>query len=81
MMNTFYKSFFLLIMPILILHGCGGELKVPQRVCEGKKNVAESLYSLRLHSLSPFRANGQCHLQYDNLYAYLYEDEQMEFPF
>ncbi len=60
------KSFFLLIMPVLILHGCGGELKVPQRVCEGKKNVAESLYSLRLHSFSPLRANGQCHLQYDN---------------
>ncbi len=60
------KSFFLLIMPVLILHGCGGELKVPQRVCEGKKNVAESLYALRLHSLSPFRANGQCHLQYDD---------------
>jgi len=60
------KTFFLLLMSVLILHGCGGELKIPQRVCEGKKNVAESLYSLRLHRLLPFRANGQCHLQYDD---------------
>jgi hypothetical protein len=59
------KLFFLLLMPLLILYGCGGDLKVPQQVCEGKKNVAESLYSLKLHSLSSFRANGQCHLQYN----------------
>jgi len=59
------KLIFLLLMPVLIFGGCGGELKVPQRVCEGKKNVAESVYSLELHSLSSFRANGQCHLRYD----------------
>ena len=59
------KKIFLLLMPVLIFGGCGGgELKVPRQFCEGKKNVAESLSSLKLHKLSSLRASGQCHLKY-----------------
>lgn len=61
------KLFFLLVGLVLIVSGCAGELKLPQRVCAGKGDVAESLDSLRSGSENarPFRANGQCHLQYN----------------
>ncbi|MHC4394432.1 MAG: hypothetical protein ACYS1A_02140 [Planctomycetota bacterium] len=57
---------FLLIALALILGGCGGELKLPKRVCAGKNNVAESLDLLRMANSAPFRANGRCHLRYND---------------
>ena len=58
------KLVFLLVTLVLILAGCGGELKLPKRLCAGKDYVAESLDSLRLANSTPFRANGHCHLRY-----------------
>lgn len=50
----------------LVFAGCGPEIKIPTRICPGKKSVAGALFELRLRSESAvsLRANGQCRLQY-----------------
>ena len=51
---------------LLIVAGCAPQQWKPQPVCLGKKNAAEALSVLRLQTrdIFPFRANGQCLLEY-----------------
>lgn len=51
---------------MLILAGCTPTLITPTDVCPGKKSVNEALAALRANSqnMVPFRADGQCYLEY-----------------
>jgi len=54
------------VIAMLVLAGCGRELKMPTRICPGKASVSDSLSSLRSQSENavPLRANGKCLLRY-----------------
>lgn len=51
---------------LLIVAGCGPEIREPLEVCPGKQSVTGALVALRSHSqnMAPLRAGGQCHLAY-----------------
>jgi len=51
---------------ILILVGCAPEIRRPLEICPGKGSVAEAVSALQSHSqnIVPFKANGQCLLEY-----------------
>ena len=51
---------------IVILTGCTPKIQKPTEICPGKKSVNEALVALRAHSqnIVPFRADGQCYLEY-----------------
>ena len=48
----------------VILSGCAPEIKLPTRICPGRHSLAESLDSLTSFNQFPFRANGQCLMEY-----------------
>lgn len=56
----------LFVVVVLILVGCGPQVKEPLQVCPGKGSVAEAMAVLqsRCHNAVPIRASGQCVLQY-----------------
>lgn len=51
---------------ILILAGCAPKISIPTKICPGKESVAEALAAWQANSqnVTPFRANGQCLLEY-----------------
>lgn len=51
---------------ILILAGCAPKIQKPTEICPGKQSVNEALAALQANSrnIVPFRANGDCYLEY-----------------
>ena len=51
---------------MLILAGCTPKLQTPTDVCPGKRSVNKALAALQFNSqnMVPFRADGQCYLEY-----------------
>lgn len=52
----------LITAAMIILTGCGPQIREPRRVCPGKESVDESLYFLQVyaHNTKPLKAHGQC---------------------
>ncbi len=63
MSRTFVLS---VVATIGILAGCTPKIQKPTQVCPGKRSVADALAALRSNAqnMVPFRANGQCYLEY-----------------
>ncbi|MFC1738806.1 hypothetical protein ACFL1G_07155 [Planctomycetota bacterium] len=63
-----YLFFSAFLFAAAAIVGCGPKLKIkmPQRLCRGKKTVAESLDSVnaKVPKVTPIRAHGQCLLEY-----------------
>ena len=51
---------------IFILAGCAPKIQKPTEICPGKQSVNEALAALQANSrnIVPFRANGDCYLEY-----------------
>lgn len=60
------KRILSVVATILILAGCAPKIQKPTKVCPGKKSVDEALAALQSNSqnMVPFRANGECFLEY-----------------
>ena len=74
----------------LMLVGCTPKIQKPTEICPGKKSVGEALAALQSNAqnMAPFKANGQCHLEYyaedktesqsENLSAQLWVDPPVD---
>jgi hypothetical protein len=64
--NRFNRSFFYIAAAILIFTGCTSQVDKTSRLCPGKDSADEALSVLKSRSqyIVPFRAIGQCLLQY-----------------
>jgi hypothetical protein len=75
---------------VMILAGCAPKIQKPTEICPGKRSVGEALATLQSNSqnMVPFRADGQCHLEYyaegktksqsENLSAQLWVDPPVD---
>ena len=61
-----HRLFFNFALAILTLTGCAPQIQKPMRVCPSAESATDllSLLSSRLQNAVPFKANGQCSLQY-----------------
>jgi len=61
-----HRFFYVIALAILILTGCGPQISDSMRLCPGKADVAEAVWTMADHrkNVRPFKGSGQCLWQY-----------------